>query len=396
MTRICMVAFTDYTTDTRIRREAEALADRGDAVDMICLREEGKEKVRMCRGVRLFQVSKGRYRGSSTLTYLVKYVEFFLLASVWLALSHLRKPYHVIQVHTLPDFMVFVAIIPKLLGAKVILDVHDLMPELYQTKFGLDQSHWLLRFIIWVERSSIGFAHRAIAVHRPHLDVLVNRGNPAEKFITLLNVPDPRMVSGRVEADPVTDGSFRLIYHGTVAKRNGLGVALQALSSVREEIKQLNFQIVGVGEDIPHLIELAGELDLTDCVSIHEGWVPIEELVPVLLGADVGVVPILNDEFTKYMLPVKLLEYVALRIPVICSRTETIEAYFDDSMVAYVEPGNADDLAEKIMDLYRNPGKRKMLAANADRFNRDYNWEEMKQRYYELIDDLTGETDRSQ
>jgi len=118
--------------------------------------------------------------------------------------------------------------------------------------------------------------------------------------------------------------------------------------------------------------------------------IPMDELVPIILNADIGIVPILYDDFTKYMLPVKLLEYVALRIPVVSSRTETIEAYFDDSMVQYCEPGDVEDLAEKILDMYRNPDKRERLRTNADRFNRDYSWEQQKQRYYRLIDDLGG------
>lgn len=384
-----MVAFTHYPTDARVRREAEALVDRGDVVDVICLREEGEEKVRMLNGVRLFQLTADRYRGSSTAMYLAKYSQFFLAASFRLAFLHLKKPYQIIQVHTMPDFMVFVAIIPRLFGAKVVLDVHDLMPELYQSKFGVHETHSLIRFITWVERHCIGFAHKAIAVHRPHLDALVRHGNPLDKFIILLNLPDPKIFSHRAEAGSRNDCGFRLIYHGMVARRHGLDVALRAISDLKKEIKGLEFKIVGDGDDLPRLIDLAKELKLTDCVNVSKGFVPIEELVPIILDADVGIVPILYDDFTKYMLPVKLLEYVMLGIPVVSSRTETIEAYFDDSMIQYFKPGNADDLAGKVLDVYRNPDKRERLRANADRFNRDHTWEQQKQLYYRLIDDLS-------
>ena len=76
-----------------------------------------------------------------------------------------RKRYDIIQVHTMPDFLVFAALVPKLFGAKVILDVHDLMPELYMCKFRAGPRHFIIRLITWVERRSIGFAHQAIAVH---------------------------------------------------------------------------------------------------------------------------------------------------------------------------------------------------------------------------------------
>jgi glycosyltransferase involved in cell wall biosynthesis len=390
MARICMVAFTHYSIDTRVRREAEALADRGDEVDVVCLSEEKLEKSQVLDGVRLYQVPIGRYRGSSAATYLLKYVPFLLAASFRLTCLHLKKRYQVIQVHTMPDFMVFAALVPKLLGAKVILDVHDLMPELYQSRFGFKRSHWLIRLVTWVERRSVGFADRAIAVHRPHLDTLVRHGNPAEKFTILLNVPDPRIFSKHLEAGVSGDGRFRLIYHGTVARRHGLQVVLRALPKIRQEIRHLEFQVFGEGDAIPYLLHLTRELDVADCVTINRGMMPVDQLVPIILRADVGVVPILYDDFTKHMLPVKLLEYAALGIPVVTSETETIKTYFDDSMVQYCKPGDADDLAEKILDLYRNPAKRQRLAANAARFNRDYGWEQQRQLYYKLIDDLCG------
>jgi glycosyltransferase involved in cell wall biosynthesis len=384
-----MVAYTRYWTDTRVRREAEALVDRGDTVDIISLREEGEERIRMLNRVRVIQLPVNRYRGSNVVMYLAKYLQFFLAASFCLASLHLRKPYHIIQVHTMPDFMVFAAIIPKLLGAKVILDAHDPMPELYQTKFALPASHWLIRLITWTERRSVGFAHRAIAVHKPHLDTLVSHGNPADKFFILLNLPDPKVFSRRAKAGSLKGDGFKLIYHGTVTRRNGLRVALRALATVRQEIKGLKFQIVGDGDDIPHLIQLTKKLDLTDCVSFSEGLVPLEELVPIILESDVGIVPIVYDDFTKHTLPVKLLEYVALGIPVVSSRMESIEAYFDDSMIQYFKPGNPDDLAEKVLEVYRDPSKRQRLTANADRFNRDYSWEQQKRLYYRVIDDVS-------
>lgn len=388
MVRVCMVAYTHYSTDTRIRREAEALVDRGDVVDMICLSKRGEEEVEILNGVRLFQLSIGRYRGSSVMMYLARYFLFFFAASFRLTLLHLKEPYQLIQVHTMPDFMVFVALIPKLLGAKVVLDVHDLMPELYRSKFGLHRSHWLIRFITWMERCSVCFAHKAIAVHRPHLEALVSHGNPAVKFTILLNLPDPKIFSKRAKVASADGRCFRLIYHGTVSRRHGLRVALHALSNLKAEIEDLELHIIGDGDDIPHLIELAQELDVTNCANISRGMLPMEELVPIILEAHVGIVPILYDDFTRYMLPVKLLEYVALGIPVIAARTETIQTYFDDSMIQFFEPGNADDLAKQLLELYRNPAKRERLSLKADGFNRDYTWQQQKQLYYRLVDDL--------
>jgi glycosyltransferase involved in cell wall biosynthesis len=389
MVRVCMVAFTHYPTDTRVRREAEALVDRGDQVDVIGLHMSGKEKVCKLNGVRLNQISIGRYRGSNTYFYLINYIIFFIAASIRLISLHAKNSYHLIQIHTMPDFMVFVALIPKILGAKVILDVHDLMPELYCSKFILKDTNWIIRFITWIERCSISFAHAAIAVHQPHLDALVHHGNPGNKFTILMNLPDPKIFpKGYVNCNENHRG-FEMIYHGTVAERNGLVIAIQAVAKLQKEIPDLQLKIIGVGDALPNLRNMVESEGLQDSVKIHP-WVPLEELVPIITKADVGIVPILYDDFTRYMLPVKLLEYATVGIPVICSRTETIQAYFDDSMVAYFTPGDVGKLIECIRDLYHHPKRREELRANAGRFNQEFNWTKQKQVYYDLIDHLAS------
>lgn len=392
MARVCMVAYTHYPTDSRVRREAEALVERGDTVDFLCLGSKNDKNSELYNGVRLIKIYINRYRGSNAMMYMASYLQFFLVSTLKLVRLQLKSHYQIIQIHTMPDFMVFVAVIPKLLGAKVLLDVHDLMPELYQSKFGFTDKHPLIRFITWVERLSIGFADCALAVHKPHLEALLSHGNLSEKFSILLNLPDMKIFSKREDDQPGGKSNFELIYHGTVSKRHGLEIAIRAVAALRGKIPELRLKVLGAGDDVPRLIQLVTELDLQEYVVISKGMIPLEELVPEIQRADVGIVPILFDDFTKYMLPVKLLEYIALKKPVICSRTETIQAYFDDSMVQYCSPGNIDELADSIYFLYKDADRRAELSANADKFNREYNWESQKQTYFQLIDSLVAKT----
>jgi len=387
MARVCMVAYTNYQFDSRVRREAEALVQRGDTVDFICLEDENAENPEYHNGVRLIKISSKRYRGSDAKMYLTSYLYFFMAVTFKLAGLQLKNSYQVIQVHTMPDFMVFVAVLPKLMGAKVLLDVHDLMPELYQSKFGFSETHFLIRFITWIERISIGFANRAIAVHKPHLEALCSHGNPAGKFTLLLNLPDMKIFGNGAGDLHENKTSFDLIYHGTVSRRHGLEIAIQAVRALRGKIKELKLSIIGEGDDISRLTNMVKELDILDHVHIKNS-VPLDELVGQIKSADIGIIPLLYDDFTKYMLPVKLLEYVALEIPVICTRTETIETYFDNSMIQYFSSGSANELADDILFLYQNPDRRRELITNASKFNQAYNWEKQKQSYYQLIDAL--------
>jgi glycosyltransferase involved in cell wall biosynthesis len=378
-----MVVFNDYTLDPRVRREAEALIERGHTVDCVCL---CRERITQLRGVRLFYPSRKRYRGSNLFWLLLGYVRFFGYALFKVTIRHLREPYDVLQVHTMPDFLIFTAVIPKLLGAKVVLDMHDLMPEVYVAKYGSRHWKWMVPVLRWIERASVAFADRAIAVHKPHLDIIVEHGNPREKFSIVLNAPDHRIFVR--QARPRARGrEFRLIYHGTTPRRAGLDIAIRAVERARRHIPNLRLQIVGRSESLKSILALVNELELADCVQFSP-CVPVEELPGIIGQADVGIVPYTADVFTQYVLPTKLLEYAALGIPAIVSRLRTVEAYFDARMVAYVEPGNVDELAEKIVLLYRNPDIAARLSAHAARFADSHTWRQQRETYYKLMDSL--------
>jgi glycosyltransferase involved in cell wall biosynthesis len=389
MARICMLAYSHYSTDPRIRREAEALAARGDDISCISLMEKSPEPWEL-NGVKLLPVPMGRYRGGSAGSYFRSYLSFFARAALLLTRHHLRDRFDVVQVHTMPDFMVFAAAVPKLLGAKVVLDVHDLMPELYMSKFGLDAAHPLIRFITWMERASIGFAHRAIAVHEPHRDLLVRHGSPKDKFSILINLPDPAVFDRAKSIPRDDDGRFRLLYHGTISRRHGLETAIRAVGLLKDRIPAIELSILGGGDYRDGLVALTAELGLEPWVSFSPGMVPLESLPARIRQADLGLVPLLEDPFTRYMLPIKLLEYVGLSIPVVASRTMTMQHYFDDSMVRYVAPGDAAGLASTVLELHDRPELRRELVASASRFNRQFEWSSHKSVYYELMDGLTA------
>lgn len=389
MARVCMVAFTDYPVDTRVRREAEALVERGDEVDFICLRTPSLGDRRTLNGVRLHPVMAFDYRdGARPRDYVRRYVAFQLAVLVRILRMHLRRRYDVVHVNTMPDSLVFSALGAKLLGARIVLDVHDLMPELYASKFGLQERHWFSRLLRAVERRSVAFSDRAIAVHRPHLEALIRHGNPEDKFTIVMNVPDDRLF--RPRTDPPATSRFTLVYHGTVGSRHGLDIAARAVALARADVPGLELRVVGDGDYFPRVRKLVEELGIEDSVRLEQRFVPIEELVPSLREASVGLVPILDDPFTKYMLPVKLLEYVALGIPVIASDTSTIRSHFDDEMLCFVTPGDPGDLAEKIVALHRDSKRRARLAAAAGRFSEEHTWQREKARYLAVIDSLNG------
>ncbi len=380
-----MVAYTNYLSDARPRREAETLARRGDRVDFIALADDSDATVENVNGVRLLRLKQHRYRGSSGLRYVGGYLRFIAASSFKVLRSFWHERYDVIYVHTMPDLLVFAGLIPKMLGAKVVLNIHDMMPELYMSKFGIPRRHWLVRLLALEEQCSIRLADKVVCVHHPHRDVLISRGVPIKKITVLPNVPDPSIMINGGTAQK-TGGAFRIVFHGTIARRLGLELAVKAFESASGSCPCARLEIFGDGDAADALGVQIAASPVQNKISFSRKMFRVEAIAQMIQGASVGIIPNLRDVATDLMLPVKLLEYVHLGIPVIAPRLRTIEYYFTEDQVAYYEPGNAGELAACIRRLYLNPVERDALARHSMAFAESFNWEMFKEDLFKVVD----------
>jgi glycosyltransferase involved in cell wall biosynthesis len=199
--------------------------------------------------------------------------------------------------------------------------------------------------------------------------------------------------SGRHRQPEGHDGSFKLIYHGTLAHRYGIDLIIQAVFQVRESIPEISLTIHGAGEFLPDLIGLSEALGMGKYVQFSTKLVPMDKLPGLLEDADVGIVPYRRDVFTDGILPTKMMEYMALNMPVIAARTPIIEAYWDESMAEFFTPEVVEDLAGSILHLYRDRDRLFELIRNTEKFNRRYHWSRISEDYLTTIGQLI-ETDR--
>ena len=172
--RICVIRHGYFPDDPRVRREVGALLDEGYEVDVLCLRGAGEPRVERWRSARIHRLP-GRHVRRGPLRYVWEYTSFFVLASLKVTSLHIRKRFDVVQVHTLPDALVFAALVPKLMGAKVILDMHELMPEFAATKFRVSSSSLLVRATARFEGWSARFADRALGVSTAQTSIIEPR-----------------------------------------------------------------------------------------------------------------------------------------------------------------------------------------------------------------------------
>lgn len=385
--RICMVAYTFYEADNRVRRYAEALAERGDAVDVIALRRGNQPRLELLKGVRVYRIQNRSIDEKGPLTYLPKLL-LFLAKSAWmLAKKTFTSPYSVIHVHSVPDFEVLAAFIPRLFGSRVILDIHDIVPEFYASKFGVSKSSIAFRALALIEKASIACSDHVIISNHLWQKKLIARSVEPEKCTALINYPNLSVFSRR-ENPEISKGIFTLCYPGTLNQHQGVDIAIRAVARIRHTAPNLRFIIIGDGPERENLKALIRELGISDQVSI-KGFVPIESIADVMAGVNLGVVPKRSNSFGNEAFSTKIMEFMAMGVPVLASRTRIDEYYFNQTLVEYFEPDDVEDLASKILALMNDLDRRKQLQVNALAFIQENNWEEKKKIYLDLIDELT-------
>ena len=369
-----MIAYTDYAHDARVRREAETLAANGFSVRCLTTKNGGPPNQYELDGVDVQELGVTKYRGKSTATYVASYLHFLAVASIACLRLLSRRKLDVVHVHNIPDFLVFAALLPRIAGRKVILDVHDSVPETFAAKFS--SASLIRRALCLEERMSALVAHRVICVNHPQRDALVARGIPDKKTFVSMNVPDPRVFrSSDVVVRNGDPSCLRLVYHGTMAHRLGVDLLVQAIARLRKDVPGAQLHLWGNGDDLPAIRLLAKDLRVEDRVAFSPTGYPLHELEGRLREMDIGVIGNRRSAAGDLMLPVKLLEYVWLGIPAVAPRLRTIQHYFTDDMVSYYEPEDVDSLAAAIRRLHEHADMRYQQAREARAFLTRHSWQ---------------------
>jgi glycosyltransferase involved in cell wall biosynthesis len=385
--RICMVAYAFYENDTRIMRYAEALAERGDQVDVIALRREHQSASGNLGGVNVFRIQPRSPNSAGKLSYLFEILLFLFRAMFLLTRRHVTRPYDVIHVHSVPDFLVFTGWLPKLTGSKIILDIHDLLPEFYASKYGAAHDSLLFKWLILTELTSCRFSDHVIAANDLWQERLISRSVRKDRCSSMVNVPDQSIFSpqGRTR----NDGKFIILYPGTLNRHQGVDLAIRAFALIMHEAPEAEFHIYGEGSDRNSLAELIQRLGLQSRVKLN-GFISTRGVARLIENADLGVVPKRKDGFGDEAFSTKIMEFMAMRVPVIVPDTRIDRYYFNDSSVRFFKGGDEQDLAQAMLSLIRHPEQRRTLVRNAFRFVEHNNWDLMKIEYLALIDSLGG------
>jgi glycosyltransferase involved in cell wall biosynthesis len=385
----CMLTYSFYTNDARVRRYAETLAARGDHVDVIALRSLNEKSHEILNGVHVYRIQARSRDEQGKYDYLLKILKFFFHSGYHVTKKHFRTTYDLIHVHSVPDFEVFAAFIPKLTGAKIILDIHDPVPDFYLAKFGNKNKRYY-NALSRIEKISSRFSHHVITVTDYWMDKIKGRSRiPDNKISVTLNLPDIKMFNcENIKKPRESKEYFTVLYPGTINNHCGLDIAIRAIDIVRKTIPQIKFDIYGGGPELANIKQLIIQLGLDSFVKLH-GGVPLERIPQIMYDADIGIALLAgNNDYAQQALNVKLFEYLSMGLPSIATRTKSIEYYLKEGTVMLSEPNDPNDVARCIRDLYFNPDKREMLEKNGLEFIASNNSEIQMKKYLEIVNRL--------
>lgn len=397
--RVAMVTFSQFPGDPRPRRAVEALLDEGMSVDLICLTDESAPTREVLGSLNIRRLPITHHRGGP-LSYAYNYSAFIVMSAFIFGLRSLRRRYHLVYVHNMPDVLVLSSLIPKALGAKVLLDLHDPMPELMTTIFNLDQDSLAVRLIRRLEKWSIARADLVVTVNAACKRIFASRSCSPKKIGVVMNSPDDRIFpfqTARLCQPPESTANkrFVIMYHGSLVERNGLDLAVDALAQVRKSVPTAELKVYGRKTPfLERVLDDARKAGLADKVH-YLGSRRLEDLVREIENCDVGIVPNQRNAFTEINTPTRIFEYLALGKPVIAPRTPGIQDYFGPKSLVFFESGNAGDLAQKIKNVASRYDDALMNAARGQLVYLAHAWVEEKRMLVNLTSTLLGGTDFS-
>jgi glycosyltransferase involved in cell wall biosynthesis len=391
--KVAVLLFSNYPADPRPRRAAEALTREGAIVDLLCMQQNEREpRHENVNGVNVSRVPFRRYRGGK-LAYVGQYSAFILISFAYLTIRSLRKRYDFVHVHNMPDVLVFAAAVAKARGSKVILDLHDPMPELMQTIFKLPPESLSVRALKTMEKKSIAFSDLVLTVNIACQNLYSARSCQRDKIRVVLNSPDdyifrfrPANLNG--SNNETKEKPFTVLYHGSLVARNGLDLAVEALETVRRSIPAI--KLVICGETSPFLeavMQMARERQLENNID-YLGVQNLNGIVKAITACDLGIIPNHKNIFTEINTPTRIFEYLALGKPVIAPRTKAIQDYFGDGDLVFFELGSAKDLARQIKYAFSHPKEVIEITQRGQRVYLDHTWTREKSQFLAAVDEL--------
>jgi glycosyltransferase involved in cell wall biosynthesis len=386
---LCMLVHGPYPQDPRVVREARVALGEGYEVDVVATRQRDELPEETVDGVRVIRLPVAHTMGGDAVRLLSEYARFLLLACTRLAGLARKRRYAIVHVHNPPDFLIAAALIPRMLGCRVIFDIHDLSADMFNMRFaGRRGARIADRLLRALERWATRTADGVITVHNAYARELISRGVSPEKLTVIMNSVDEQALPA--PASP-SDEEFRVVYHGTVTPHYGVDLVVEAVAQLEGRVPGIRLDVYGTGDSVPTARDRAAALGVAGRIHISDQFLPHAEVLNRIRSANVGVIPNRPTQLNRFALSSKLFEYVALGVPVVSADLPTIREHFSERELRFFRAGDRHALAEALLDVASDVTAAQARARRALARYEAYRWPQHAARYAELLSRITSQ-----
>jgi glycosyltransferase involved in cell wall biosynthesis len=379
-----MIVHSYFPEDVRVNREAASLGEIGIQTDVICLKNKGEKRIESFGEFRAFRLPVRRDRTRGPLAYLFEYLSFLILSFFVASLLLLRHKYRFVHVHNIPNILVLSAVVAKLRGIPVVLDMHEVMPEFFIQRFGEKKNSLFGGLITLEEKISIRIADVVIVAGSRLKSILRSRGYTDKEIIVVTNAPDEKLFRVDMEETNHDAQRFTICYHGALSSDYPLDTTVLAIARLKALGLAVFLTVIGDGVERGKYEKLSAELGVVDRIEFV-GRVPLKEIPRRIAACDAGIVPVADDEYNNTGIPTKLYEYVILRKPVLVSEVAAVRDVFSDDELIFFRVDDVNSLVEGIQSVLKNCERMQDLVNNALNVYTRERWEIQKKKYHSLI-----------
>lgn len=362
--------------DFRVWKEARSLRDAGYEVMALCPKGMGYEKsYEYFEGIHIYR-HPATTEGNGPLGYVLEYASALFWETLYSWWIYFRRGFQVIHGCNPPDDIFLVALPFKLFGVKYIFDHHDVIPELYFSKF--EKRDLLYKIQVWLEKMTFRFCDVVMSTNNTYRQIAMARGGkkPDDVFV-VRNGVDPNTFKP-VSPNPVVKRGKRYLvgYVGNMGAQEGLDILIDVAERFKNLGRQdVHFTCIGGGPGLSGLQKLVQEKNLADMLTFT-GRIPDAELVEILSTADVCVNPDKPCQMNSMSTMIKIMEYMALGKPIV--QFEGIEGRFSAQDASLYSDGcdHVQDFGDKILWLLEHPEERaRMGEFGRKRIEKELAWE---------------------
>lgn len=395
-----MIVDGAYPKDIRVRKEAEALAEVGKKVLIVCPRKKGDLENENVNGVEIFRIGNNYTIAKKGIFDIIESVTN-INPLFYFGLKRAFKTYDIqfLHVHDLPLAGTGWKFSSKV--RKTYLDLHENYPEALKTwflwkqntiiklknKLFMNPKNWAKK-----ERKYCEKYHKVICVVQEMKEKLITNFNiDKNKLVVVSNHEKKEFIANfkeEVAQNIIRDSQFSITYVGGFGPHRGLQTAIKAMPQIVSRIPNAKLFLIGKGSfDVEQKLKSIRTAHHLENIVEFVGYRPFNEVSTIMQKSNINIIPHLANDHTDNTIPHKLFQIMmskSLLLVSSCKPLQRIVTSYDAGLV--FKAGEADDFAKKVIDIHQNYKEYQQKASNAldAVLNKGENWEDESEKLLSL------------